>query len=265
MQQAARRKRPEQIRAARAQRLQIRKLGKIRHERRDAKAAETDRLQRPKAGKPRAAMRFQFGDQTRRLRAKKTRASDWASRVIHFQCYHPRMHMLMISIIALSTQYPLQVSNPMDKLGMQEGRWAYTERDYQTPYSSAHTNNGTSDCNWAPNRGFMVCDYLNGSPSNGVPANDLAVFSYNAAAHTYGRLGILKTVGRLQTRYDKWGYMDDVSRYSLQGKHAHTAYRSRVFARWEARERDNSDLRNRGKTWTTISRFTAAKIGPSRA
>lgn len=172
----------------------------------------------------------------------------------------------MISIIALSTQYPLQVSNPMDKLGMQEGRWAYTERDYQTPYSSAHTNNGTSDCNWAPNRGFMVCDYLNSSPSNGVPANDLAVFSYNAAAHTYGRLGIFKDrrafAEHVTINGDTWTTSADIPYkgstlilrtvhvFSQDGKHANAT--TQISA-------------DRGKTWTTISRFTAAKIGPSRA
>lgn len=36
------------------------------------------------------------------------------------------------------------------------------------------------------------CDYLNSGPGNGVPANDLGMFSYGSAAHTYARLGVFK-------------------------------------------------------------------------
>ena|ERR1700678_3476981 len=57
-----------------------------------------------------------------------------------------------------------EASNPVGKLGIWEGRWSYVERDYETPYSHNHTNSGTANCNWAPNRSFMICDYLNRSP-----------------------------------------------------------------------------------------------------
>jgi hypothetical protein len=171
--------------------------------------------------------------------------------------------LVVVAVSRAATPYPLPVSNPVDKLGMQEGRWAYNERDYETPYSSAHANNGTADCNWAPNRGFMICDYLNSSPGNGVPSNDLAVFSYNASARTYGRLGIFKdrrsfaehvTInGNTWTTSGNTPYkgstliMHTVHAFSQNGKHANAITKVSV---------DN------GKTWTTISRFTAAKVGP---
>ncbi len=80
-----------------------------------------------------------------------------------------RASTLIVSIIALllpalltvvlaraATPDASQMSDPASKLGMWEGRWTYNERDYETRYSHTHTNNGTGDCNWAPNRGFMV-------------------------------------------------------------------------------------------------------------
>ena len=157
----------------------------------------------------------------------------------------------------------LAVSDPTSKLAIWQGRWAYNERDYETPYSHAHTNSGTGDCRWAPNRGFMVCDYLNSSPGNGVPANDLAVFSYSSVSHTYARLGIFKDskpfAERVSVHGNRWVTTADIPYkgttliyrgvhvFSQDGKHANST---------------TSISADKGKTWTTISTFTVAKVGP---
>jgi hypothetical protein len=107
----------------------------------------------------------------------------------------------VITIVRAATPNASQTSNPAGKLGIWEGRWTYNERDYEKPYSYANTNSGTGDCSRPPNRGFMVCDYLNSNPGNGVSANDLAVFSYSSSAHTYARLGIFKTPSHLQKNF----------------------------------------------------------------
>lgn len=171
---------------------------------------------------------------------------------------------LTVSIISLLILAPAVVaSNPADKLGIWEGRWTYDERDYETPYSHAHKNSGTGDCNWAPNRGFMICDYLNRSPGNGVPANDLAVFSYSSAARTYARLGIFKDAKpfaeNVTIRGNTW-----VTSADIPYKGGTLIYRVvDVFSQDEQTAHATTEISaDKGKTWTTISRFTVAKVGP---
>jgi hypothetical protein len=171
-----------------------------------------------------------------------------------------RVTMALIALtISCSIPAPAtRASDPAAKLGMWEGRWTYDERDYETPYSHAHTSNGTSVCNWAPNRGFMVCDYLNSSPGNGVPSNDLAVFSYNPAAHTYARLGIFKDTKpfaeQVTVRGNTW-----VTSADIPHKGATLLYRNvHVFSQDDKQARATTEISaDKGKTWVTISRFTA--------
>jgi hypothetical protein len=187
-----------------------------------------------------------------------------------------RASALIVSIIALlmtqlmvaaparaATPDASPVSAAVSKLGIWEGRWTYNERDYETPYSHAHTNSGTGDCNWAPNRGFMVCDYLNSSPGNGVPANDLGVFSYSSAAHTYARLGIFKDAKpfaeQITVNGNTW-----VTSSDIPYKGATLIYRNvHVFSQDGKQSRAITEISaDKGKTWTTISRFTAVKVVP---
>ncbi|MGA3035918.1 MAG: hypothetical protein ABSE64_00410 [Vulcanimicrobiaceae bacterium] len=155
------------------------------------------------------------------------------------------------------------MSDSASKLGMWEGRWTYSERDYETPYSHTRTNTGTANCKWAPNRGFMICDYHNSGSGNGVPTNDIAVLSYSSATHTYAHVGVFKDrkpfVAKVTVHGNSWVtsanipykartlLYKNVHAFSGDGKHAYTT--TDISA-------DN------GKTWTTMSRFTAAKVGP---
>jgi hypothetical protein len=178
------------------------------------------------------------------------------------------MHRLTLSIIAvlipgLAAASP--VSDPTSRLGMWDGRWTYTERDYDTKYSHANTNHGTGDCNWAPNRGFMVCDYLNRSPGNGVPMNDLAVFSYNPAEHSYARLGIFKDrksfAEKVTVDGNTW-----VTSTDIPSKRGTLVYRNvHVFSRDGTQASATTQISaDNGKTWTTISTFTATKTEGAR-
>jgi hypothetical protein len=171
---------------------------------------------------------------------------------------------LMMSIITLLIPaLASPASDPTDKLGVWAGRWSYNERDFETPYGHAHTNNGTAECTWAPNRGFMICDYLNGSPGNGVPANDLAVFSYSSTSHTYARLGIFKDAKpfaeHITVAGNTW-----VTSADIPYKSETLIYRNvHVFSQDDKHARATTEISaDKGKTWTTISRFTAERVGP---
>ena len=156
------------------------------------------------------------------------------------------------------------VSNPTSKLGIWEGRWTYNERDYETPYSHTHTNSGTCDCNWAPNRGFMVCDYLNSNPGNGVPGNDLGVYSYSAAARTFARLAVFKDskpfAERVTVNGTTWVTSADIPYKGavliLRNVHVFSSDGKQADAITEISA-------DKGKTWTTMSRFKAVKVDPN--
>jgi hypothetical protein len=154
-----------------------------------------------------------------------------------------------------------EASNPVGKLGISEGRWSYVERDYETPYGHDHTNSGTANCNWAPNRGFMICDYLNRNPGNGVPANDLGVLTYNPLTHSYARLGIFNDAEpfaeQLRVEGNTW-----VASARILRKRETLIYRNvHVFSTDESLAHAITAVSaDNGKTWTTISRFTATKV-----
>ena len=187
----------------------------------------------------------------------RSRASTFTVSIIAFL-----LPMLLVVMHARAvTLDASQMSGPASKLGAWEGHWAYDERDFETPYSHAHANSGTGDCNWSPNRGFMVCDYLNRSPGNGVPANDLAVFSYSSTAHAYARLGIFKDAKpfaeHVTVNGNAWTTTADIpykgGTITLRTVH--------VFSSDGTKANATTEISADGKTWITISRFTAARIG----
>jgi hypothetical protein len=168
---------------------------------------------------------------------------------------------LVVASSRAGTPDTSQTSDPAGKLGVWEGHWTYTERDYETPYSQANTNRGTGDCSWAPNRGFMVCDYLNSHPGDGVPANDLGVFYYSPSAHTYARLGVFKDskpfAERVTVNGNVWTTQADIpykgSALIIRNVHTYSQDGKQASAFTEISA-------DKGRTWTVISRFTAAKV-----
>jgi hypothetical protein len=152
------------------------------------------------------------------------------------------------------------------QLGVWEGQWSYNETDYETPYSHAHKNSGTGTCNWAPNRGFIVCDYLNASPGNGVPTNDLGVFTYNPVTKTYARLGVFQdatTFAEAMTvEGNTWTTSAEIP-YHGKTLVSRTVY---VFSSDDTRTDVTSQISaDKGRTWTTQSQFTAEKVATAAA
>ncbi len=106
----------------------------------------------------------------------------------------------------------------------------------------------------------MVCDYLNSSPGNGVPANDLAVYSYSSSTHGYTRLGIFKDAKpfaeQVTVKGNTW-----ITSTNLPYKSGTLIYRNvHVYSSNGAQATATTEISaDKGKTWTTISRFTAVK------
>jgi hypothetical protein len=94
--------------------------------------------------------------------------------------------LAFLAMTAAATPGASQSSDPTGKLAMWEGHWSYSGHIYETPYSHAHSDSGTVDCNWMSNRTYMLCDYSSTDP----PHNDLSVFSYSPDAKAYTHVEI---------------------------------------------------------------------------
>lgn len=153
-----------------------------------------------------------------------------------------------------------QDSDPASKLDIWAGRWTYHAKNYETPYSHAYTYDGTAVCNWSPNHGFMVCDFLNRNPEPGAPVNDLAIFSYNPGTKAFSRVGIFKESKPFPQQVTIDGNTWTTSA-ELPYKGKTFVYRDvYVFQSSEKRTTTTQISADNGKTWTTVTEFTAVQI-----
>lgn len=155
-----------------------------------------------------------------------------------------------------------QDAGPDAKLSIWSGNWTYHEQSYETRYSHASTYDGTADCNWSVNHGFMVCDFMNHHPSAGTPVNDLAIFSYDSTSKKYSQVGVFHDnkpfTQQLMTDGNTW---TSSAAIPYQGKTIihRNVY---VFESVDKRATTTQISADNGKTWTTITRFTAEKTAP---
>jgi hypothetical protein len=169
--------------------------------------------------------------------------------------------LALLSVASAATSDGSQASDPTRQLGIWEGRWTYTEHDYETPYSQAHTSDGTADCDWTPNRGFMMCDFLNRNPGAGTPVNDVAIFCYSPAARTYMRLQVFRDakpfLAQITVKGNTW-----VTSVDFPDKRGTIIYRDvYVFSSDDKQRITTAQISaDKGRTWVTVSRFTAVKV-----
>lgn len=149
-----------------------------------------------------------------------------------------------------------QSAGPPGKLGMWAGHWTYSGRIYETPYSHAHSDSGSLDCNWVRNSGYMVCDYS----SNDPPHNHLSVITYDAVAKTYALVLVIQdskaSWNRLTQSGNTW---TTSSRISYKGK----PLMSRdvfVFISPNKHITKVQISADAGRSWTTMIETTAVKI-----
>jgi hypothetical protein len=166
-------------------------------------------------------------------------------------------------VVALLLAVPAgsQDADPSRNLGVWEGRWTYHAQDYETPYSHASAYDGTALCNWSPNHGFMVCDFLNNNAPAGFPVNDLAIFSYDPGKKTIARVGVFKDskpfVQQVTVDGNTWTTSSAVP---YKGKMV--IYRDvYVFQSATARTTTTQISADGGKTWTIVTKFTAKQVG----
>lgn len=149
-----------------------------------------------------------------------------------------------------------QPSDPPGKLGLWEGHWTYSGQIYQTAYSQAHSDTGVFDCDWMPNRGYMVCDYFSDDP----PHDNLSIFSYSPAAKAYTHVGVFK---------DSKPHWEKVT---LSGNTwitpTETTYRGKMLGYRTVMVFLSADKQltmvqasaDRGRTWLTLIKITAEKV-----
>lgn len=149
-----------------------------------------------------------------------------------------------------------QSASPPGKLGMWAGHWSYNGRIYETPYSHAHSDSGSLDCNWVPNSGYMVCDYS----SNDPPHNHLSVITYDSAANTYMEVLVRQdskpSWAKMTQRGDTWTMSSEVP---YKGK---TLISRNVFV-FTSPNKHITRVQisaNNGRTWTTMIETTAVKV-----
>jgi hypothetical protein len=169
--------------------------------------------------------------------------------------------LALVAVAGAAASAGSQTSDPTARLGVWQGQWTYTEHDYETPYSHAHTDTGTANCNWSANRGFVVCDYLNSAPANGVPVNDLAVFGYSPTAKAFTRVGVFKdakpSLEQVAVQGNSW---TTSVKFPYQGKTL-IQRNVHVFSSDDKQSSATTEISaDDGQTWTTISRFTALKV-----
>jgi hypothetical protein len=174
-----------------------------------------------------------------------------------------KMRRILVAAIIFLGAAPVAShdADPSAKLGVWAGRWTYHAQNYETRFSHASAYDGTADCRWSPNHGFMVCDFLNRSPRHGLPLNDLAILSYDAVKKTYSRVGVFK-----ESKPFPQNVVVDGNTWTMSAK---LPYKGKtvilrdvyLFEPAGRRTTTTSVSADNGKTWTTITTFTAARVG----
>jgi hypothetical protein len=149
-----------------------------------------------------------------------------------------------------------QPSSPPGKLGIWAGHWTYSGRIYATPYSDAHSDSGSMDCNWVPNSGYMVCDYS----SNDPPHNHLSVITYDSVAKAYAQVLVVQdskpSWRKITQSGGTWTMSSEIS-YKKKMLMSRDVF---VFTSPNKRITRVQISANNGRSWTTMIEVTAVKI-----
>ena len=165
--------------------------------------------------------------------------------------------LALVAMAAAATPNASQPSDPPGKLGMWEGRWKYSGQIYETSYSHAHSDSGTVECNWMPNRGYMVCNYFSANP----PHDELSVLSYSPAAMSYTQVEIKKDEQPSWQKVTQSGNTWTMSReVQDSGK---TLLLRTVFA-FLAPDKQTTTVQvsaDKGQSWTKMIETTGVRVG----
>jgi hypothetical protein len=159
-------------------------------------------------------------------------------------------------LIGAATPPQAQMDGPRGKLGIWVGRWNYSGRIYQTPYSDAHSDSGTGVCEWAPGNAYIICDYF----SNDPPHDDLSVFSYSPTAKAYTHYTVHQesppTAEKVTQSGNTWTTLREVPH------NGRTLLVRTIFA-FLTSDKHTTTVQvsaDHARTWTTIIQTTNTKV-----
>jgi hypothetical protein len=164
--------------------------------------------------------------------------------------------LAIVALVGATPTDPSQSSDPLGKLGMWVGQWAFSGQIYGTKYSAAHSDSGTADCNWTPNEGYVICEYFSTDP----PHDDLGIFSYSPSTKAYTHVNIHKDALPVFGKVTQSGYTWIVSsniRYNGNALVLRTVF---VFLSPDKQTTTVQASADEGKSWTTMIQVTAVKV-----
>jgi len=109
--------------------------------------------------------------------------------------------MKKTSLIIFLAMYPClsQVAKQgNDVLSAFLGKWEGKGTSKDSAYSKAGPSSAQTNCNWSPNRGFLVCEQTVHLP-DGTTQNDLSIYTYNEPDHSYAFYGLSRNNLRVRT------------------------------------------------------------------
>ena len=163
--------------------------------------------------------------------------------------------LAVAALIGVGIAGPSSASDPSAKLGIWWGRWNFSGQIYQTKYSNAHPDTGVADCTWTVNKGYVLCDYFSDNP----PHDDLAVISYSPSAKAYTLVQIHKdrppSSETVTQNGNTW-----ITSSNVPDKGKTLVVRTTfVFVTSDEQTTTVQVSADKGKTWTTTIRVSAAK------
>jgi len=113
--------------------------------------------------------------------------------------------MKKISLMIFLAMYPsshlclAQVAKQgNDVLSAFLGKWEGKGTSKDSAYSKAGPNSAQTNCDWSPNRGFLVCEQIVHLP-DGTTQNDLSIYTYNETDHSYAFYGLSRNNSNVRT------------------------------------------------------------------
>jgi hypothetical protein len=164
-----------------------------------------------------------------------------------------------------ATSNAAETPDPLDRMNIWAGHWKMQAQRKETAYSHAGSLSFNAVCAWAPNRGYMVCDYLSDSldPQEGRVANHLSILTYNEPTKAYKHLGIsmdFKTLEQVATvEGNVWTYLFEQVTRKGEKLQLRDVYEFVSPEKQISRFEVSADG---GQHWTLRSEAVATKVSP---
>lgn len=178
---------------------------------------------------------------------------------IHYDRSMGRFFCFMVLAAAMLLAQPAKTPAGLDALGAYLGVWEGKGAAKDTAYSKAGNSSATTNCNWSPNHGYLVCDQTVHTPE-GTTQNDLSIYTYNEKSQSYAFFGLSRNQDRARTpklviEGNRWTYsggFDDGAKH-IQFRTVNN-FTSPTTVTYRAEYSDD------GVHWTTMSEGTSTRV-----